>query len=201
MFDHFYNFRIGLSRIECIDELDSLLCNKALFFKTVKNWFNQFNCGGQLSEDKVREASTKTSVVSDHIDAVRELIMEDRQVTCREIKASVGISFTSVRSILHEHLAVKKISSRWLPHNLTIAQKEVRSDWCKEILAKYDGGASKDLYKIVTGDELWIYAYEPERKQQSIVWVFESEPNPTKVLCGKTLRSKWSVVCSAKLDK
>ncbi|EFN87503.1 hypothetical protein EAI_05529, partial [Harpegnathos saltator] len=41
-------------------------------------------------------------------------------------------------------------------------------------------------YDIVTGDESWIYtsvyAYEPESKQQSTVWVFQDEPNPTKVV-------------------
>ena len=36
--------------------------------------------------------------------------------------------------------------------------------------------------KIVTGDVSWIYAYEPETKQQSTVRVFEDEPNPTKVV-------------------
>ena len=39
--------------------------------------------------------------------------------------------------------------------------------------------------KTCTGDESWICAYEPETKQQSNVWIFEPEPNPTKVVCGK----------------
>ena len=50
-------------------------------------------------------------------------------------------------------MLVKKICSRWIPHNLTIAQKKARVDWYKEILENYDGGASKDVYKIVTGGE------------------------------------------------
>ena len=33
------------------------------------------------------------------------------------------------------------------------------------MLQKYDGGASKHVYDIVTGDESWIYAYESESKQ------------------------------------
>ena len=41
------------------------------------------------------------------------------------------------------------------------------------MLNKYDDGASKDVYKIVTGDKSWIYAYEPETKQQSTMWEFE----------------------------
>ena len=32
-----------------------------------------------------------------------------------------------------------------------------------------------------TGDESWIYAYEPESRQQSTVWVLQDEPNPSKV--------------------
>ena len=78
--------------------------------------------------------------------------MQDRRVTYREKGPSLGISSTSIHSILHEHLAVKKICSRWMPHNLTNAQKNVCVDW-KEMLANYDGAATKDVYKIVTTDE------------------------------------------------
>ena len=33
----------------------------------------------------------------------------------------------------------------------------------------------------MTGDESWIYAYEPDSKQLPTVWVFQDELNPTKV--------------------
>ena len=86
----------------------------------------------------------------ENIDVVRELIMQDRHtvVTYREIKASLGISFTSIHSILHEQLAVK----RFVLVGSRKRSKKVRVDWCKEMLAKYDRGASKDVYKIVTGN-------------------------------------------------
>ena len=162
----FHNFRRGLSRQECIDELKSLYGDEAPSYSTVKNWFNEFNRGRRSLEDEGREGRPKTVVVPENIDAVRELIMQDRHVTYREIEASLGISSTSIHSILHGHLAVKKVCSRWIPHNLTVAQKKARVDWCKEILKKYNRGVSKDVYKIVTGDESWIYAYEPETKQK-----------------------------------
>ena len=162
----FHNFRRGLSRQECIDELKSLYGDEAPSYSTVKNWFNEFNRGRRSLED---EGRPKTAVVPENIDAVRELIMQDRHVTHRDIEASLGISSTSVHSILHGHLAVKKVCSRWIPHNLTVAQKKARVDWCKEILKKYNRGVSKDVYKIVTGDESWIYAYEPETKQKMLL--------------------------------
>ena len=43
--------------------------------------------------------------------------------------------------------------TRCLPHNLTIAQRKVRVDRYKEVLEKYNRGASKVVYKIVTGEE------------------------------------------------
>ena len=62
------------------------------------------------------------------------------------------------------------------------------------MLEKYDGGAVKDVYEIVTADESCIYAYGPETNQQSTVWVIEPEPNPTKVVCEK-LTSMQMVAC------
>lgn len=49
------------------------------------------------------------------------------------------------------------------------------------MLKKYDYGASKDVYKLLTGGKSWIYVYELETKQQSTVWVFQDEPNPATV--------------------
>ena len=65
----------------------------------MKNWFNEFNCERRSARDEVREGRPKTAVVSDNIDAVRELIMQDRFVTERDIKASLCISSTSIHSI------------------------------------------------------------------------------------------------------
>ena len=118
----------------------------------MKNWFNEFNSERQSLKDEVREGPPKTAVVPENIDAVRELIMQDRHVTYRDIESYLSISSTSIHSILHDYLAVKNISSLWIPHNLTNAQKKFRVDWCKEMLEKYNDGASKEVYEI-TGDE------------------------------------------------
>ena len=81
----FYNFRRGLSRQECINEFKSLFGHSAPSYNTVKNCFNEFYCGRRSLKDEVREGPPKTAVVSENIDAVRELIMQDRHVTYREI--------------------------------------------------------------------------------------------------------------------
>ncbi|GFU49786.1 hypothetical protein NPIL_465461 [Nephila pilipes] len=62
------------------------------------------------------------------------------------------------------------------------------------MLEKYIQGISKAVYNIYTGDESWIYAYEPETKQQSTVWVFQDEAKPTKVVRGRST-SKQMIAC------
>ena len=59
---------------------------------------------------------------------------------------------------------------------------------------KYFRGASKHVYDIGTGDKSWIYAYEPESKQQSTVWVFQDQSNPTKVARARS-SSKQMIAC------
>ena len=61
--------------------------------------------------NEVREGRSKSVVVPEAIDVVRQLILQDH-VTYREIETTSGIS-GSIYSILHEHLTVKKICSRW----------------------------------------------------------------------------------------
>ena len=118
------------------------------------------------------------------------MIKEDRRVTYCEIEASCGISKTAIQSILHKHFAVKKICSRWIPHDLTQDQKDARVNWCKEMPQKFKLGTAKSIYNITTVDETWIYSYDPETEQKSTVWVLPDEPNPTKVVCSRSTSKK-----------
>ena len=72
--------------------------------------------------------------------------------------------------------------------------KRARVDWSEEMLQKYDHGALKLVYDIVTGDESCIYAYETKSKQQLPVWLFQDEPNPTKVACARSF-CKQMIAC------
>ncbi|GBP42352.1 Histone-lysine N-methyltransferase SETMAR [Eumeta japonica] len=78
---------------------------------------------------------------------------------------------------------MKKVCSRWIPHNLTEAQKTDRVTWCNDVLTRFKHRPSLVL-NIVTCDETWItwiYCYDFKAKQQSTVWVYRDEAKPTKV--------------------
>ncbi|KAI6649020.1 Transposase [Oopsacas minuta] len=56
-----------------------------------------------------------------------------------------------------------------------------RMDWCKFMIRKFDHGRSKLFKTLITGDETWIYQYDPETKQQSSVWLFPDDNPPQKL--------------------
>ena len=71
--------------------------------------YGAFNSGRSSLQDEFREGRPKSVVVPETIDAVCQLILQDGHVTYRGIETTLGISGTSIHSILHEHLTVKKI--------------------------------------------------------------------------------------------
>lgn len=186
----FYNFKRGLSRLQCFEEITSVFGDAAPCLRTVERWYLEFLRGHSSLSDKLREGRPKTAMTQENIEAVRQLILEDRHVTYREIEASVGISGTTVQKILHEELVVKKLISRWIPHLLSDDQKTARVSWCRKTLKRFSRGESKHVYDVVSGDESWIYAYDPDSKQQSTVWVFQDEPKPTKVIRSRSTSKK-----------
>lgn len=186
----FYNFRRQLSQQECLAELVSVFGNEAPHQSTISRWYGEFKRGRISLSDDPRTGPPTTAVTQENVDAVRKLILEDRHVTYREIEASLRISKTSIQKILHEELSVKKLVSRWIPHLLTEEQKAIRVNWCQKNLNRFNAGSSKNIYSIVSGDESWIYSYEPENKRQSAVWVFQDEPKPTKVIRSRSVSKK-----------
>ena len=92
----FYNFRRGLSQQQCIDELNSIFDDEAPSRTSVYRWYGEFNRGRSSLQDEFREGRPKSVVIPETIDAVHELILQDRHVTYREIEATLGISGTNI---------------------------------------------------------------------------------------------------------
>ena len=120
----FFDFRRGLTQQQHIDELNSIFGDEAPSKTGVYRWYGEFIRDRSSLQDEFREDRPKSVVVPETIDAVRQLILQGRHVTYREIETALGISGNSIHSILHEHLTVKKICSHSIPLNLSIAQKK-----------------------------------------------------------------------------
>ena len=77
-------------------------------------------------------------MVPETIAAVEKLLKEDCRVTYEVMQENVGIGLTALTKILHNHLEVRKVAARWVPHCLTEAEKEHRVNWCQFMIEKFD---------------------------------------------------------------
>jgi histone-lysine N-methyltransferase SETMAR len=111
-----------------------------------------------------------------NVAAVKALIEEDERYTVQKIEELSGIHSSSVLKILRERLRLCKICARWLPHLLTEEQQQGQVRLASQIIEKFDKCDPRHLKEIVTGDETWIYHFQPFSKAKKKVWV-SSEGN------------------------
>ena len=103
------------------------------------------------------------------------------EIASRMIAESLNIPKTVVLQIRKVSLGKRKFCARFVPHSLTPEQREDRVTFCQDIIAM-----GVFFNKIITGDEIWCFAYDPETNQQSSQWVSEKSPRPLKLKCQRS---------------
>ncbi|XP_029044179.2 histone-lysine N-methyltransferase SETMAR-like [Osmia bicornis bicornis] len=186
----FYDFKVGLSRVKSLERLRGAFGDSSPSQATVYRWFREFQRGRGSLVDEERVGRPVTAATDENVLAVEQMLSEDNRMTYAQIQGALKIGSAAVKTILHEKLSVRKLSSRWIPHQLADAQKQDRVKWCQEMLQRFNKGRSEAVYNIITGDESWIYQYESENKQQSAVWVFSGETPPLKMKRGQSVGKK-----------
>jgi hypothetical protein len=80
------------------------------------------------------------------------------------IKESLNIPKTVVLWILKKDLGKRNLCARFVPHSLTLEQREDRVTSCQDIIM-LSNAYNNFFSKIFTGDETWCFACDPQTKQ------------------------------------
>ena len=96
----------------------------------------------------------------------------------QEIEELSDIHSSSALKILRERLGLRKICALWVPHLLTDEQKQSRVRLASQVIEKYDKCDPRLLEEIVTGDETWIYHFQPDSKAKNKVWISSEGDRP-----------------------
>ena len=136
---------------------------------------------------QIRQLSRKT------LKKLHKLILADPKLKLREISDESKISEGSVFTILHEHLSVRKLCSKWVPRWLTVDQKQQRIDDSERCLQLFKRNKKELFRKYVTIDETFIQHFTLELNRQSTEWTAAGESCPkrpkTQTSVGKELAS------------
>ncbi len=88
-----------------------------------------------------------------------------RRLSVRQKAFLTHINRETIRQIFTTELNMWKVCTKLVSKNLTNEQKQTRVSICTEWLENWDV-----FDRVITGDESWIFAYDPETQQLSWEW-------------------------------
>lgn len=169
--------KMGKTPVEIFNELSLAYSDAAPCYMTVCRWVVRFSEGIEDLKDFDRPGRPITAVTPSNISAVQRLIQEDIHISYDRIVAQLSLSKGSIHEIIHGHLKLKKITSRWVPYALNDDQKKNRVKFCMENLERFNSGKWR-ICDIITADESWVYFRAIGHKQSNMAWVGEGESPP-----------------------
>ena len=125
----------------------------------VQLWYNQFK---DISDD-VRPGRPSSSTADENIEAMKKMILDNRQITIREFADDVDISFVSCQAIFTNVLGMKGASAKIVSELQNFKKNQLRMDMSQEMLTTFNEDPVLHE-KVITVDESWVYVYDIESK-------------------------------------
>lgn len=152
--------------------------------RTVRERFVEFKAGNEDLTHK-QGAGCPREIERD---AVLEAIEETPSLTTRMLAEDFGCSHTAIEDILHDLGKVWK-KTRWVPHELTDAQKTKRVN-AAQVLLDRQNETPFLANRLITGDEKWISFKNPDPQHE-----WRSPGEKTSATPKKDFRHKKAMLC------
>jgi len=185
--------KLGETSTETFNKLKQAYGKHALLRSQVFKWYKAFSEGHESIKDEPHSGRPSTSKMDNNVEKVRALVRSDRRLTVRMIASKLNLNHTTAHHILTQELAMRKLCAMNVPKNLTIEQKDNRKDVCLHLLERIQSDRNFLKY-VITGDETWIFKYNPEMKRQSKEWHTSASPRPKKARMSKS-KIKSMLIC------
>ena len=134
------------------------LVKRSLFFK----WVARFREGRTSTEDDERSGHPSTVRNDISVQKIEQAVNSNRHLTVRDVAEVTGINRETIRLTLTQELGISKRCAKIVPKKLSGEQKENRLHVCQDWLEN-----AGIFQNVITGDETWIYEYDPETKKQT----------------------------------
>ncbi|KAJ4450782.1 hypothetical protein ANN_02212, partial [Periplaneta americana] len=169
--------KLGDSQSQTIRKILQVFGEDAMGVTQIKEWFNRFKDGRTSAESEQRCGRPQTARSAAVVERVRNLVMADRRLTVRRLPKRLDGCEIRAQVVVPE-------------------QKDLRRDVAQDLLdtANTDPGF---LNTVITGDESWVYGYDPGTKRQSSQWKHPESPRPKKA---RQVRSKIKVMLTVFFD-
>ena len=99
---------------------------------SVRRWHIRFSEGDGLTpvSDLQRSGRPRTQSAPPKVEAVQEIINNDRRTTLKEIAQKTAVSLTTAHRIVKKNLKLSRKVAKFVPRLLTDDQKRMRVECC-----------------------------------------------------------------------
>ena len=158
-----FRFRLGKTGAETYEMLHAAFGDSCRSRSKTFEWYSRFNSGRRSFEDDPRPGRPSTSHTEETVARVREIIRADRRLTIREVAEEVRIAFGMCQKILTEDLRMRCVTAKSVPCLLSAEQKDDHVSVCTDLRDQAQNDPNF-MSSLITGNECWVYGYEPGNK-------------------------------------
>jgi len=152
--------------METLEMIQQGFGDQSLSRTQVFQWHAQFKTGRTSVDDDKHTGRPTSCTTPETVVRIQELIHQDRRWTIHDIAEEVGVGYGTCQLVLTEELGMHHVTAKFVSRILTADQKQQLVNVYTELrqLASDD---ETFLSRVITGDESWVYGYDPETKRQS----------------------------------
>ena len=104
----------GKNRKETMEMLVKAYGDAAMKRTTLHKWYMRYENGYESVMDEQR-SGCPTSITSQKVQEIKELLDKDRRIVVREVSQRVDCSVGTVHTIIHDNLNMRRLCARWIP--------------------------------------------------------------------------------------
>ena len=92
----------------------------------------------------------------DLVPLVRDELSENKRLTCNELAIMFDTNVRMIHHIITDDLDMKSVRDKWVPHELSVANKESRVQCCRNLI---DVLSERNIRRyLIIVDEKWFYS-------------------------------------------
>ena len=96
--------------------------NSTMSQKNVYKWFKDVKEGGERIDNLERSERPSTSTDDQLVNKVKKFVLKNPLLTITDLTDMIGISEGTVKTILQDHLGLRKVKSRLVPKTLNFLE-------------------------------------------------------------------------------
>jgi len=157
---------LGKRATETLEMIQQGFGDQSLSRTQVFQWHVRFKTGRTSVDDDEHTGRPTSCTTPETVARIQEIIRQERRRTIRDIAEEVEVDYGTCKRFLTEELGMHRVAAKFVPGILTADQKQQRVNVCTE-LRQLGSDDETFLSRAITGDESWVYGYDPETKRQS----------------------------------